>query len=684
MKMDENKKSSLKNPFAEFNASLMDDEEIIKYWIQPQILFERQAVGVDLTGNIPVMLEGGRGMGKTMLLKFMSNEVRVKKYFNENNSGKNFLKDNPYIGVYYRFDGPSLSSFADRHTENVIWETLFKHYFEIVIGQKYIAMLLNLKKNGCLNLNSENEKNIVLDILRLINPDYDSEEENSTLESLIPLFQKMADKVFQFINELPLSKKSEFKSRPIIRSGKLIFGIPQIFADKIPEFRDKKIIILLDEYENLLSQQQKIINTLIKHVQRPVTFRIGTRLHGFKTFDTLNKGEFLMEDADYRKILFEDILLSHDKNYKDLLKKIAKKRLESMPEFKKSGLLDISELLRNLSPIEEALNIVGNLKKKNLNIAKCEEMKHIKEIINELKNKSISKAEIERLLSELIYPKNPLIEMLNLLLLRRGYKPTDVVKLFISYINNKKGTPEYKKYNGLYNKNEIALLFQLISLYRPKQKMYAGFNVFSMLTSGIIRNFLELCYQSFNISLFSEGKELLEKKQISFKNQTEGAEIRAEKFFKTIERIPEYGNEIKSLVRSLGAVFSGLQKDPRLKEPEVTYFCVDKTSLSEKERKILDTAVQWSVLQEKGPMKGKSSVEPLLDVYALNHILAPYFKISYRLRGRIPQFYEADIKKLMLGKEGEKKSVIRQLSRLTDVDKNQLTLFDFWRLEEND
>jgi len=135
-------------------------------------------------------------------------------------------------------------------------------------------------------------------------------------------------------------------------------------------------------------------------------------------------------------------------------------------------------------------------------------------------------------------------------------------------------------------------------------------------------------------------------------------------------------------VRSLGAVFSGLQKDPRLKEPEVTYFCVDKTSLSEVARMILDTAVQWSVLQEKRPMKGKLSTEPLLDVYALNHILAPYFKISYRLRGRIPQFYEEDIEKLMFGKEEKKKSVISRLSRLTDVDKKHPTLFDFWEVEE--
>ena len=99
-----------------------------------------------------------------------------------------------------------------------------------------------------------------------------------------------------------------------------------------------------------------------------------------------------------------------------------------------------------------------------------------------------------------------------------------------------------------------------------------------------------------------------------------------------IERIPECGNEIKSLVKQLGAIFYSWQNDPVLSEPEVTYFCVDNEALSEKARKVLNCAVQWSVLQPKKAMKGKAATDPLINVYVLNHILAPYFSISYRLR----------------------------------------------------
>lgn len=677
--MNKDQKMDLTNPFAGFNASLMNDDEIMKYWVKPQILFEQQAIGVDLTGNIPVILMGGRGTGKTTLLKFMSNEVQVKKYLSEHKDGRNFFKDTPYIGVYYRFDGPSLSSFTDRHAEEVVWETLFKHYFEIVIGQKYVAMLLNLKKNKCLNFNSDSEKNIVYKAMMFIDTDYPLKEEICTLENFSKILQSMADKIFQFINEAPLQKEPEFRSRPIIPPGKLIFGMAELFIEEIPEFQRKNIVILLDEYENLLLQQQKIVNTLIKHVKQPVTFRIGARINGFKTYDTLNEGELLMEDADYRKILFEDILLSHTENYKNLLKEIARKRLESINMFKENNLTDIEEWLGNFDPVNEALEVVSGRKVQNHHINEYKNQKHIQEIIKELKKRNISDVEIDKLLPQLIYPKNTLMEMLNLLLLRRGYSPKEIINLFNLYIARKKNAPEFKIYKDLYEKNKLALLFQLISLYRPKKKMYAGFDVFSMLTSGIIRNFLELCYQCFNIALFYEGEELLKKRRISQKYQTEGAETRSEKFYNVIDIIPKYGNNIKSLVGSLGAVFSTCHMDSRLREPEVTYFCVDKSLLSEDVREIFNTAVKWSVLQQKKPMKSKSPTEPLLDVYALNHILAPYFCISYRLRGRIPAFSKRDIETLIFGDYDKKRNTIRRLGRWLDFDKKQLTLFDFNR-----
>jgi dephospho-CoA kinase len=650
--MAENHKIS--NPFAGFNASLMDDDVILKYWTEPQ-----QAIGIDLTGNIPVVLMGGRGTGKTMLLKYMSNEIQVKRHIKEKSNTGDFLQNAKYLAVYYRFDGPSLSNFGNSNVPDAAWDVIFKHYFELIIGQKYILMLQNLKENGGLEIALIDEEKIVSSIFKLLSKGQ-MNRGNCNFAFLLEWLQSKQYEVDDFVNIAPLRRNIEFQSKPI-PSGRLIFGIPKLLQESLLNFEHKNILIMLDEYENLNEHQQKIINTLIKHTTIPVSFRIGTRINGFKTYDTLNEGEFLTEDADYRKILFEYILTSSKKEYKQLLKKIADKRLNEVPILKRNGFTDIEKILESVTNESEALQIVN----------KSSSKPHIQEIKKILKQKNT-----ESMLPTLLYPENPLIEMLNLLLLRRGETPERIGNMMKKYLESEKDE-NYKKYKDLYSKNKLALLFQLVSLYRPQKKSYAGFDMFAMLSSGIIRNFLELCYQSFNLGLFFDSDRLLGEGKISIGHQTDGAVIRAGKFFENVERIPTYGNEIKSLVQRLGAIFYSLQMDLRLKEPEPTYFSVGTTSLSEDDRKVLNAAVQWSVLQKKEPMKSRSPIMPLRDVYVLNRILAPKFSLSHRTRGRPSEseFSSEDIHLLIWGSEKDTNRAIRRL--IGEKHGDQMELWDY-------
>ena len=554
------------------------------------------------------------------------------------------------------------ASFAGRNVDREAWQTVFNHYLEVVIAQKYVIMLNNLRGIGCVDINDSVEAELSSQILSCLDPESSVNSKNLTLDYLIIVMQKKLDNVFRFINSSALSTDVRFIDY-VLPSGRLIFGLPKIIQNSVTALQGKKILVLLDEYENLRLEQQKIVNTLIKHTELPVTFRVGTRIYGIKTYETLIDGEFLMVDADYRQLFFESVLNAKQKDYGILLKKIAEKRLEQVDEFKKAHLTSITELLGSLSPEKEALQVVYG---KDVNKDSIEhpieeyanKMKHVIEMKNLLQERYPSN--YNELLLDLLYPKNPLLEMLNLLLLRRKYEASKVKALFQAYVN-KNNDNQFEEYKNLYDKNKLALLFPLISLNRPVQKKYAGFNIYRMLSSGIIRNFMELCYQSFNIAIFEENEEIIKKRVISLEIQTKGARTRAERFIEVIERIPEYGKEIKSLLFSIGAILKTWQLDPRLAEPEVAYFCIDTTSLSERGKRVIDVAVQWSVLQQKAPMKGKSPNEPLKDVYALNHIFAPYFGISYRIRGRKAAFSKKDLETLMFGSDEEKQIVINKI-----------------------
>lgn len=58
------------NPFSDYNANTMDSRKIMDFWESP---FERYLVGITeqeiAKENTAIFFTGGRGTGKTMLLK---------------------------------------------------------------------------------------------------------------------------------------------------------------------------------------------------------------------------------------------------------------------------------------------------------------------------------------------------------------------------------------------------------------------------------------------------------------------------------------------------------------------------------------------------------------------------------------------------------------------------------------
>lgn len=647
------------NPFADFNANYMSDESILKYWVKPELLFELEAVGIDLVGKIPVVVQGGRGTGKTMLLRYLSYELQLKDYEKTKGSCQGFIKKSKYLGVYYRFDGPKLSSFSNKNVSNVVWDAVFKNFVELVIGQKYLTMLCDLHRNKVLRLSKDAESSLCHDLSEFLFEKARPHDLSETKETMT----KLQRDIERFTERCTFGK-TDFYPSEVVPPGNMIFGIPKIISKHLGELQDKNIILLLDEYENLTLDQQTILNTYIKHTQLPVTFRLGMRINGFRTHATLNENEFLREGADFRRILFENIMLSKSDKYRELLKRIAQRRLELHPELRESGLTDIAAILGNSpSPEQEAKQLLLETKT---------EKPHFRRARRFLKSTGLYKdMQIDDVIEKLSYPDNPLVEMLNILLLVRGVAPEDIEKMMRDFVEKKKSSSEYKKYEYLYGKNKVALVFHLAhDCRRPKR--YYGFDAFCMLSSGIIRSFVELCYHTFNYAIFSELDHLVKKERISWESQNKGAEREAKDFFDWMQSIPKHGSEVTLFVDSLGTLFRSLHyMDERISEPEPTYFNTEYGVLSKEAKEILDVALMWSTLQEKEPMQPREPDETLPDVYAINKILAPRYRISYRTRGRT-DIKPKDLELLILGSEDEKKNVVKRYSR----EPYQSRLFD--------
>ncbi|MGD1419430.1 hypothetical protein, partial [Enterococcus faecium] len=61
-------------------------------------------------------------------------------------------------------------------------------------------------------------------------------------------------------------------------------------------------LLLIDEFENLDFELQKMFNSLIKFTRNDISLRVGRRSEGVVTKKTINDTEYLRENHDYRLI----------------------------------------------------------------------------------------------------------------------------------------------------------------------------------------------------------------------------------------------------------------------------------------------------------------------------------------------------------------------------------------------
>ena len=661
--MTEPSNTPITNPFQDINASNMSDSQIVKYWTSPTGFLDNEKIGeIEFVGMTPNIIFGGRGSGKTTILRFLSFDVQRMSYDimkGEEHDISKFLETSKFLGVYYRFQAPVLTSMAGKGISVEQWKSIFLQFFELVLGQQYLKIIDSLIKANVISDFDEKQlcKSISLEI-------FNNDNEFDTISDIAIKLKKIQYDIEKWKDEITY-KKIDFVTTTIPKT-KILYSMPKIFEEHIPQLKDKFIFYLLDEYENLNESQQTIINTLIKQPEFPATFKIGSRVNGLKTYQTLS-GEYLREGSDYRAIPFEKLLLEDKTMYRTMLKKIAQSRINNVWPNTENNFSIESFLGKTPSYEEEARTTLQRVSDKK---------KHLRALHKIIKKQNLD-LEFDQVVEKIACPDNPLVEKLNLLLLKRGRYPPDEIKTMMNDFINKKKTPSAKTYRTLYNKNKVGLLFQLISTYAPLPKQYCGFEMFANLSSGIIRTFLELCYYAFDEAIFHEPESLEKGKPISSNLQTKAVKIKSENFLRDIQSIPdEVGPILFDFIDNLGSIFRTLHMDERLSEPEPSYFITDYYALSEKSKKFVDSAVVWSALQTKNSMDPRFSTDLREQDFALNRILCARYAISHRLRGRTV-ISSKIIDTLITGSNEEKQTIRKKVNKGGPETLSQKTLTEF-------
>lgn len=609
-----------RNPFSEYNSNIMSSEQIAEFFAEPFDFFDITATDIQHE-KMPIVFVGGRGTGKTMLLRQFSYHVQ-KLTLPEDASFIEKVRTDKFIGIYFRVDTPllrSLESIGSLSNDPFFAEGVFTHFFELTIFKEYLEIIRLFLTDCNFGKSSSQYKMIIKEIIELIN--HPSIAKYANINEIISFVEEEINYVWRYQSKKSIDIKGEVCFSPacgLIMHGNLSNKILETSIFDVFDLKDINVLLLIDEFENFSAAQQKVINTAMRFSkEKAARYRIGMRPGGFKEFGTLDDADFVKEGRDYRKVECGFALIKKGQQpYPKLIMKIADKRLNASPEFTGKSIKDILGDAEDLE--SEAKEIVGG------------GTKHILRYIELINNKLGTKYSLEDFSS--LRDENPLYEMECLRLLLSGRSLEYVQRAFSDY-KNKISSPEQKKFKNDYQKKyKFTFVLVLCSIYRVEKKKYYSFKGFCQLSSGVAGLFIELCRTAFDIAYFREKDKLFEG-HISQEVQTDAAYEVAYSERAMIPRIKTYGTDLEIFIDNLGNVFSIINKDLHMRYPETNSFPIKAGTIKKENQALIEKACMWSLIVKKPTAQDTNASGKKQDVFYLNRIFAPIYKISYRIRG---------------------------------------------------
>ena len=581
----------------------------------------------------PMVFEGGRGCGKTTLLRYLSHATQL--------SPRRHLKKDDLprqIGLYLRADTRYLRAFQGETLTELQWQRAYEHDLCLSIVEELLSAL----KAFTLSERKIDFPEIQSLTLRSFG-DFDSTAPLD-IEGLHAWIKRMRNQLSMWLNNPDdLNQPLFFPLKQVLNA--LVSDI----RDQVSYFREITFFIFVDEYENLLNYQMRVINTYLKHSEDPVIFHIATKRNGMATKDTLGT-EPLQQRDDYR--IF-DVEAESETDFDLFAAELFCFRLR-----KKGYLLGPSSINEFLLCSPDQLQTRRNdskYRRKTIEAAQniLPEIKGVEAARFVFKDKSLRQKLFHNLTSilrdaditlkpeQFILEKAPIESICTVALLYQGKPPRTVLEELEKVIAGKSSKFKTADWSHTYFSGCMYQLF--LPLQRPCI-LYAGFDSFLRLSKGNVRHFLELCHLSM-LDVSQPINDDLE--PIAPEKQAYAARSASALFLKETQGSGEFGNRLFHVANTLGQIFRLSHARPSQSEAERTHFAISKGELTTQSSRILAECVKWSVLFEARETKVKDDRLTSSD-YILNPIYAPYFGISYN-KGRKLEIAAKEINDLMNG-----------------------------------
>lgn len=595
---------------------------------------------------------GKRGCGKTMLLKYLD-------YHTAFSSKRNKIpeKEVSHIGIYWRADTQFCNSLNHRGLTEHDWISIFNEYFSLIIAIEIIKSIKTIATSAFEKFSNDDFNNLKFNSIPDFHSDFpsDAKELQSYLESKRRRFSTWSSHIAKV-------------EKPIMPPGKHFLDSMIEDIKKAVGLENSSFYIYVDEFENLAQYQKRVLNTFLKHCQKPILINFISKELADETATTGSESinathDFRLQpldglmSAEETKVFFSEVFLANldlsenkaDSELVTCLRSFNHIGSRSTAEYKSTLINRIKSLFPSKTLKEFAADSFNNPSINSILQTR---------ISNALKGGE-TKLTVDDFLSFDSVPEAIII--LPALLNRPKNPPEALLSHLETY--SKTSTGPYKDW--LHNN----LFGGLLELYRPYNNLcpvYSGFDTFFTMSNSNLRHFLILCYKSLEIA------DLLDERSdsISIETQSRAAVESSDQLIKEIQTFGTQGNRLRMFVLRLGGIFRGLQSSPPMSEPEQTQFTINagKRALSDEESAFLSEAKKHGIITEVLETKTKSFTGADIVDYHLNPIYSPYFQISYRKKRKIPMSVE-DFQVLSLGSEDDYNALVKKL--LKNEPKNE-------------
>lgn len=631
---------SQSNPFDLVKASDFSDEQINQYWVD---LVAGEGRLEDLFKpmlRMPMLLLGGKGSGKTHLMRYYSSTVRKLAF---DGSLLKAVASDHYLGLYVRADGLNVGRFDGKGETEDKWAAIFSYYFELWLATHFLKNLQECLRDATSDFDEILFVAAVNNLFNQLQPD-----SIVSIQLLVDHLAGLRKKIDHVVSNVVTGRNSIDEIEICVSPGELVFGLPELLTQHTTMFVDVLFIYMIDEIENFTSTQQRFLNSLIRYRRGPVSIKIGARLYGIRTNKTLDgAAEEIREGAEYERVKLDEWLRDHSVGYHTLASQLIVKRLQQA-EF----IPATEEKNYPVGKFFEALDTSNHYSAVTMELVKKyddrnDERPYFRTLRSHIaewsgcSDEASAQLAADQIISAIRLREYPLLEKVNVYLL---YKTWDTIAVLLEeakkigvdaanfLAGGKKAAKSYFEAFDHFKSDFLAQLYRDCDKHRV---VYAGLDTLIHLSQGIPRNLLGLLKQIYRRSHFAGERPFQENNKISIASQVDGIRDAAAWFWDDAQP-DSHGPEARRAVQALGEFFSGVRFSLKPAECDLGTFTIATTTGTAMAREVLNHAENWSYLVRiQGGGSDRNDANAVDDKYQLSPMLAPRWEVSERRRGAI-------------------------------------------------